>query len=203
MAEVGDALGLNGLTHIAVDGKSLRGAAGNTFTGCVHVVAAWATEYGLLLGQEVVADKANEIPAFPELPKALQLKGTLATLDAAGCQTAVADAIRDGGGDYLLAAVEAAFADAAGKEFVGLGGDAPRGHRGRARTARGAVRDGHPDAERGAAGGVAGRGGGGAGDPRADGGRHDGADDDVLHHQPEPVGGGPDPPDPSPLGNRE
>ena len=131
MAEVGQALGLNGLTHIAVDGKSLRGATGNTFTGCVHVVTAWAAEHGLLLGQEVVADNSNEIPAFPVLPNALKLTGTLVTIDAAGCQTAVADAIRDGGGDYLLAvkgnqpallvAVEAVFAGAAEREFVGLG----------------------------------------------------------------------------------
>lgn len=131
MAEVGEALGLKGLTHIAVDGKSLRGATGNTFTGCVHVVTAWATEHGLVLGQEVVADKSNEIPAFPELLKTLKLKGALVTIDAAGCQTDVVDAIRDGGGDYLLsvkgnqptllAAVEAVFAGAADREFAGVG----------------------------------------------------------------------------------
>jgi len=131
MADVGEALGLNGLTHIAVDGKSLRGATGNTFTGCVHVVTAWATEHGLLLGREVVADKSNEIPAFPALLKTLKLKGTLVTIDAAGCRTDVAHAIRDGGGDdllsvtgnppTLLAAVEAVFADAADHEFAGVG----------------------------------------------------------------------------------
>jgi len=131
MADVGETLGLKGLTHIAIDGKSLRGATGNTFTGCVHVVTAWATEHGLLLGREVVADQSDEIPAFPERLKTLKLKGTLVTMDAAGCQTDVADAIRDGGGDdllsvtgnppTLLAAVEAVFADAADQEFVGVG----------------------------------------------------------------------------------
>jgi len=131
MAEVGEALGLTGLTHIAVDGKSPRGATGDTFSGCVHVVTAWATEHGLLLGQEVVADRSNEIPAFPELLDTLKRKGAPVTLDAAGCQTAVVDAIRDGGGDYLLAvkgnqpalsaAVQAVFADAADREFEGVG----------------------------------------------------------------------------------
>jgi predicted transposase YbfD/YdcC len=142
MAEVGEALGLNGLTHIAVDGKSLRGATGNTFTGCVHVVTAWATEHGLMLGQEVVADKSNEIPAFPVLLKTLKLKGALVTIDAAGCQTEVVEAIRDGGGDYLLsvkgnqsgllAAVEAVVADAVDKEFEGVGA-----------THHDAMKDGH------------------------------------------------------------
>lgn len=131
MAEVGEALGLNGRTHIAVDGTSLRGATGNTFTGCVHVVTAWATEHGLVLGQEVVADRSNGIPAFPALLKALNVKGTLATTDAAGWQTGVAAAIRDGGGGDLLAvkgnpptrlaAVAAVFADAADREFEGVG----------------------------------------------------------------------------------
>ena len=131
MAEVGEALGLKGLTHVAVDGKSLRGATGNTLTGCVHVVTARATEHGLVLDQEVVADKSNEIPAFPELLETSKSKGTLVTIDAAGCQTDVIGAIRDGGGDDLLsvkgnrpglsAAVEAVFADAADKEFVGVG----------------------------------------------------------------------------------
>ncbi len=142
MADVGEALGLKGLTRIAVDGKSLRGATGNTVTGCVHVVTAWATEHGLVLGREVVADESNEIPAFPALLKTLKLKGTLATIDAAGCQTDVADAIRDGGGDdllavkgnrpTLLAAVEAVFADAAEKEFAGVGA-----------TRHEAIEDGH------------------------------------------------------------
>ena len=56
-----------GLTHIAIDGKSLRGTQADTFSGCVDLVSAWATEQGLLLGQEAVADKSNEIAAIPRL----------------------------------------------------------------------------------------------------------------------------------------
>jgi predicted transposase YbfD/YdcC len=119
-----------GLRHIAVDGKSLRGARGDTFTGCIHLVEAWATEAGLLLGQEVVAAKSNEIPALPPLLKALNLKGALVTIDAAGCQTSVAATIREQKGDYLLcvkgnqeslrAAVEGAFARAIAADFAGV-----------------------------------------------------------------------------------
>lgn len=119
-----------GLRHIAIDGKSVRGAERATFTGCLHLVSAWATENRLILGQEAVADGSNEIAAIPGLLRVLDLKGALVTLDAAGCQVGIARQIRAAGGDYLLAvkgnqpglyaAVDAAFdrADAAGFEGV-------------------------------------------------------------------------------------
>jgi len=127
MNELSETLGFK---HIAIDGKSLRGAKGNTFTGCVHLVSAWATEHGLLLGQESVEEKSNEIPAIPVLLKTLHLKGALVTIAAAGCQTEIVETIRDGGGDYLLAvkgnqptleaAVEKVFADACATDFEGV-----------------------------------------------------------------------------------
>ena len=119
-----------GLRHIAIDGKSLRGAKGNTFTGCVHLVSAWATEQGLILGQVSVEEKSHEIAAIPTLLKALHLKGALVTIDAAGTQTEIVETIRDGGGDYLLAvkgnqpklhaAVGKVFADACESDFEGV-----------------------------------------------------------------------------------
>lgn len=127
MADLGETLGF---THIAVDGKSLRAAGGNTFTGCVHLVSAWASENGLILGQEAVAERSHEIAAIPELLKTLHLTGALVTIDAAGCQTEIVRQIRDRGGDYLiavkgnqptlLAAVEATFAAAVAAEFAGV-----------------------------------------------------------------------------------
>jgi predicted transposase YbfD/YdcC len=118
-----------GLKPIAIDGKSCRSAAGDTFSGCLHLVSAWATENGLILGQEAVADGSHEIAAIPELLRVLDLKGALVTIDAAGCQKEIAAQIRGQGGDYLLAvkgnqpasqqAVRAAF-DRAGEDgFVG------------------------------------------------------------------------------------
>src|SRR5262245_18300844 len=98
MAALGPATGLR---PIAIDGKACRAAAGDTFSGCLHLVSAWATENGLALGQEAVADGSHEIAAIPELLKVLDLKGALVTLDAAGCQTEIVRQIRTQGGDYL------------------------------------------------------------------------------------------------------
>jgi predicted transposase YbfD/YdcC len=54
-----------GLKAIAIDGKACRSAAGDTVSGCLHLVSAWATENGLVLGQEAVADGSHEITATP------------------------------------------------------------------------------------------------------------------------------------------
>jgi predicted transposase YbfD/YdcC len=125
LAEVCEATGLK---HISLDGKSVRGAKGTTFTGRLHLVTAWATENGIVLGQEAVAEKSNEITAIPELLKTLDLAGTLVTIDAAGTQVEIARQIRAQGGDYLLpvkgnqpgllAACEANFAAAVATDFA-------------------------------------------------------------------------------------
>jgi len=92
-----------GLVHIAVDGKAVRGTGGNTFSGCLHLVSAWAAENRLILGQQAVAGHSNEITAIPELLNALDLAGAVVTIDAAGCQTEIAERIRGEGGHYVLA----------------------------------------------------------------------------------------------------
>ena len=56
-----------------------------------------------MLGQEAVADKSNEITAIPRLLEHLTLNGALVTIDAFGTQVDIAQAILDGGGNYLLA----------------------------------------------------------------------------------------------------
>ena len=118
-----------GLTHVAVDGKSARSSPKGTFSGCLHLVSAWASDSRLILGQVSVADGSHEIAAVPELLRVLDLAGAVVTLDAAGCQKDIARQIRDQGGDYLLAvkgnqpalraAVVAAFDRAAEGEFAG------------------------------------------------------------------------------------
>jgi predicted transposase YbfD/YdcC len=92
-----------GLGHVAIDGKAVRAARRSTFSGRLHLVSAWAAEHRLVLGQEAVADGSHEIAAIPELLKVLALQGALVTIDAAGCQTAIAGQVRDQGGDYVLA----------------------------------------------------------------------------------------------------
>jgi predicted transposase YbfD/YdcC len=56
-----------------------------------------------VLGQRCVDDKSNEITAIPELLEQLALENGIVTLDAMGCQTAIAERILARGGDYLLA----------------------------------------------------------------------------------------------------
>jgi predicted transposase YbfD/YdcC len=88
---------------VAIDGKTVRRSfdRGREQTP-LHLVSAWASEQGLALGQRRVDDKSNEITAIPELLEALALEGTLVTLDAMGCQKAIAQRILDRRADYLL-----------------------------------------------------------------------------------------------------
>jgi predicted transposase YbfD/YdcC len=118
-----------GLRPIAVDGKAVRSASGDTFSGCLHLVSAWAVENRLILGQRSVPDGGHEITTVPDLLAALDLAGAVVTLDAAGCQKAIVGQIRRQGGDYLVAvkgnqpslqkAVHAAFDRACEAEFAG------------------------------------------------------------------------------------
>jgi predicted transposase YbfD/YdcC len=119
-----------GLKHIAVDGKAARSAPRGTFSGCLHLVSAWAAENRLILGQQTVADGSHEIAAIPELLKVLDLKGALVTIHAAGCQKEIAKQVRQQGGHYLLAvkgnqphlqdAVYAVFDRACESDFAGV-----------------------------------------------------------------------------------
>jgi predicted transposase YbfD/YdcC len=92
---------------VAIDGKTLR----RTFDhanglGPLHLVSAWATANGLTLGQVAVDAKSNEIAAIPRLIELLDLKGCVATIDAAGCQKEIAEQIVAKGADYVLALKE-------------------------------------------------------------------------------------------------
>jgi predicted transposase YbfD/YdcC len=92
---------------IAVDGKtSRRSHARRKRRLPLHTVSAWATGQRLVLGQEAVAEKSNEIVAIPALLQRLDLQGALVTIDAMGTQISIAQTIRDGGGDYVLALKE-------------------------------------------------------------------------------------------------
>lgn len=87
---------------VAIDGKTSRRARrGDDHP--LHVVSAWATRQRLVLGQQAVGQKSNEIIAIPMLLERLHLAGALVTIDAMGCQTRIAQTILDRGADYLLA----------------------------------------------------------------------------------------------------
>ena len=87
---------------VAVDGKSSRRARRGS-AHPLHVVSAWASRQRLVLGQQVVDEKENEIVAIPLLLERLQLTGALVTIDAMGTQTKIAQSILNKGADYLLA----------------------------------------------------------------------------------------------------
>ncbi len=89
---------------IALDGKTLRHSYDNSKDKpAIHMVSAWATTNGLVLGQKKVARKSNEITAIPELLKVLSLKGCIVTIDAIGCQKKIIKQIIDQDGDYVIA----------------------------------------------------------------------------------------------------
>lgn len=93
-----------GPIFVPIDGKTARGSYTDPGkTDALHVVSAWASEYGLTLGQVAVDAKSNEITAIPALLTLLDLRGALVTLDALGCQKAIARQILEGGGDYTFA----------------------------------------------------------------------------------------------------
>ena len=96
---------------VAIDGKTLGGASEPSKKGpdkkaIVHMVSAWANTNSLVLGQRRVDEKSNEITAIPKLLDALELSGTVVTIDAMGCQQAIAEKIIDKKADYILAVKE-------------------------------------------------------------------------------------------------
>ena len=89
---------------LAIDGKTLRRSHDRkSGLGALHAVSAWASEYGLSLGQAACEEKSNEITAIPELLKSLDVAGAVVTIDAMGCQKEIAGAIAAAEGDYVLA----------------------------------------------------------------------------------------------------
>jgi predicted transposase YbfD/YdcC len=89
---------------IAVDGKTLRGSKTSPDgKGALHLVSAYATEAGLVLAQQAVDGKSNEITAIPELLDMLNLKDAIVSIDAMGTQKEIARRIADKGADYVLA----------------------------------------------------------------------------------------------------
>jgi predicted transposase YbfD/YdcC len=123
-----------GLAQVAIDGKSARRSPKGTFSGCLHLVEAWAVESRLLLGVRSVPDGGHEITTLPDPLATLDLAGAVVTIDAAGCQKAIAEQIVPQGGEYLLcvkgnqpalqAAVAAVFERAGEAGFAESGTDA-------------------------------------------------------------------------------
>lgn len=88
---------------IAFDGKTVRGSHDRANgSQAIHMVSAWASATRLVLAQVKVEEKSNEITVLPDLLTQLTLTGCIVTIDAMGCQRAIAQQVLDGGGDYVL-----------------------------------------------------------------------------------------------------
>jgi predicted transposase YbfD/YdcC len=117
------------IKHVAIDGKTLRGS-GSATLGPLHLVSAWATAQHLSLGQVAVDAKSNEITAIPVLLDFLDVQGALVSIDAMGCQKAIAQKIIERDADYILAVkenqehlladIQQSFIDACENDFTGL-----------------------------------------------------------------------------------
>ena len=88
---------------VSIDGKALRGSRDQGKKSIVHMVSAWAGTNNIVLGQQKVDSKSNEITAIPPLLAVLVLKGCIVTIDAMGCQKDIASAIVAKEADYILA----------------------------------------------------------------------------------------------------
>jgi predicted transposase YbfD/YdcC len=90
---------------VSLDGKTVKASFDRaTAASPLHLLSAWCSERGgLVVGQLKTDSKSNEITAIPDLLHLLAIKGCIVTIDAMGCQTAIASQIREQGGDYLLA----------------------------------------------------------------------------------------------------
>lgn len=89
---------------IAIDGKTLKNSYDREDRlSTIHMVSAFATANGVVMGQVKTEAKSNEITAIPALLKLLDIKGCLVSIDAMGCQKEIAKTIVDQNGNYLLA----------------------------------------------------------------------------------------------------
>lgn len=89
---------------IALDGKTVcNSACQQQGLGALHLVSAWSSRHQLVLGQQKVDGKSNEITAIPELLKMLEIKDSVITIDAIGTQKQIAKQIVDQQADYILA----------------------------------------------------------------------------------------------------
>ena len=89
---------------VSIDGKTMRGTLDKASgASAIHLVSAWSAKNNFCFGQVKVDKKSNEITAIPLLLDLLDIEGATITMDAMGCQFAIADKIVDAQADYVLA----------------------------------------------------------------------------------------------------
>jgi predicted transposase YbfD/YdcC len=89
---------------VSIDGKTMRRTLDKASgASAIHLVSAWSAKNNLCFGQIKVNEKSNEITAIPLLLDLLDIKGATVTMDAMGCQFAIADKIVKAQANYVLA----------------------------------------------------------------------------------------------------
>lgn len=99
---------------LAIDGKTARGSSDQR-VGALHTVSVWSSQrtgpggaalsktLEVVLAQQQVPEKTNEITVIPELLEVINSAGAVVTTDALGCQKQVAWTVREHHAHYLLA----------------------------------------------------------------------------------------------------
>ena len=96
-------IGEENIKLLSIDGKTLRRSHDKKRgLGALHLVSVWASEQSLTLCQIATSEKSNEITAIPQVLELVDVQGAIVTIDAMGCQKAIAQQIVDQGGDYVL-----------------------------------------------------------------------------------------------------
>ncbi|MBD5150584.1 MAG: ISAs1 family transposase [Oscillibacter sp.] len=88
---------------IAVDGKAICSTAkpGNPHSA-LQILSAYMTDNGVVLAQEAIHEKTNEIPVFQEMLTYLDVEGKTVTADAMHCQRETCRRIIQRKGNYLF-----------------------------------------------------------------------------------------------------
>jgi predicted transposase YbfD/YdcC len=91
------------LTVVAIDGKTMRHSYDTAKAlRPLHLVSAWVAERHISLGQIATEEKSNEITAIPELLDQIDIEQATVTIDAMGCQKAIAAKIIDRQGQFVI-----------------------------------------------------------------------------------------------------
>jgi predicted transposase YbfD/YdcC len=89
---------------VSIDGKTMRRTLDKASgASAIHLVSAWSAKNNLCFGQIKVNEKSNEITAITLLLDLLDITDATITMDAMGCQFAIADKIVGVEADYVLA----------------------------------------------------------------------------------------------------
>lgn len=94
-------VGTQKIKVISLDGKTIKGSRDEN-DWAIHLILAWATEIGLVIGSREMTMGYNEVHAMHIVLEQLILDGVLVCIDAIATRPAIAQQITDVGGDYLL-----------------------------------------------------------------------------------------------------